>query len=115
MMYQTDFSKETFCARREKVFAAIGPQAVALIQGAAKNPTHDLFFQNNDFYYLCGVESPHAYLLLDGASQTATLYLAHQSAQRAAGEGRPSVAPPACPGLGTAVRSGPPPVEGPHR
>lgn len=86
-MYQTDFTKESFQARRARVFAAIGPNAIALIQGGAKNPTHDLFVQNNDFYYLCGVESPHAYLLLDGASQTTSLYLAHQSARQADAEG----------------------------
>ena len=91
-MYQFDFDKETFQARRAKVFSAIdhppnGRAAVALIQGAPKNPTHDLFYQTNDFYYLCGVESPHAYLLLDGASQTTTLYLPHQSAQQVDSEG----------------------------
>jgi Xaa-Pro aminopeptidase len=34
-----------------------------------------------------GVEVPHAYLYLDGKSHTTTLYLAHQSAERAKGEG----------------------------
>jgi Xaa-Pro aminopeptidase len=86
-MYQTDFPKETFQARWQKVYTAIGSQAVALVRGEAKNADHGLFRQSNDFYYLCGVESPHAYLLLDGASQTSTLYLAHQSAAQAEGEG----------------------------
>jgi len=86
-MYQSDFTKEEFRARREKVFQAIGLQAVALIQGSAKNPDHAVFRQNNDFYYLCGVESPHAYLLIDGINQTSTLYLAHQSRKQVETEG----------------------------
>ena len=41
----------------------------------------------NDFCYLCGVEVPHAYLLLDGTNQTSTLFLAHQSKGQKEGEG----------------------------
>ena len=77
-MYQNHFSREEFQARRARVYEAIGPEAVALVRGGAKNPEHGPFRQDNDFYYLCGVEVPHAYLLMDGASQTSTLFLAHQ-------------------------------------
>ena len=28
--------------------------------------------QSNEFYYLCGVETPHSYLVLDGKSRTVT-------------------------------------------
>ena len=86
-MYQTDFSKEEFQARREKVYQEIGPEAVALVRGSPKNRSHDIFRQNNDFYYLCGVEVPHAYLLLDGRNHKTTLFLAHQSADRKENEG----------------------------
>lgn len=86
-MYQSDFTKEEFQNRREKVYAAIGSQAVAIIQGSAKNPDHAVFRQNNDFYYLCGVESPHAYLLLDGTNQTSSLFLAHQGRSQVEAEG----------------------------
>jgi Xaa-Pro aminopeptidase len=86
-MYQADFSTTEFAERREKVYGAIGSQAVALVRGAAKRRSAYPFRQSNDFYYLCGVEVPHAYLLLDGREGTTTLYLAHQSAARAASEG----------------------------
>jgi Xaa-Pro aminopeptidase len=86
-MYQTDFPKQEFHARRAQVYTEIGSQAVALVQGSAKGPGHAVFRQNNDFYYLCGVEVPHAYLLLDGTSQTATLFLAHQSQRQVETEG----------------------------
>jgi Xaa-Pro aminopeptidase len=62
-MYKTDVSKEEFRARRAGVFEAIGPDAVALVRGSAKNRDHNTFRQNNDFYYLCGVEVPHAFFL----------------------------------------------------
>ncbi len=86
-MYQADLPKEEFQARRERVYQAIGPEAVALVRGSPKDGSHGLFRQNNDFYYLCGVEVPHAYLLLDGTSQTSTLFLAHQSKRQKEGEG----------------------------
>jgi Xaa-Pro aminopeptidase len=85
--YQSDFTKEEFQTRREKIFQAIGSQAVALIQGSAKNPGQSVFRQNNDFYYLCGVETPHAYLFIDGTTQTTKLFLAHQSRAQMETEG----------------------------
>lgn len=86
-MYQTHFSREEFRARREKVYEAIGPQAVALVRGGAKNPDHGPFWQDKDLYYLCGVEVPHAYLLMDGTSRVSTLFLAHQSDRQRENEG----------------------------
>ena len=86
-MYQSDFSKEEFQARRDKVCRAIGREAVALARGSAKSRDLCRFRQNNDFYYLCGVEVPHAYLFIDGRNQTTTLFLAHQSQQRKESEG----------------------------
>jgi len=64
-MFQKDFTPDELAGRRRRVLDAIGSDAVALIQGAEKESSHDLFRQTNDFYYLCGVETPHAYLLLD--------------------------------------------------
>jgi len=87
-MFQTDFAPEELAARRDRVLEAIEPGAVALLQGAPKESGHELFRQSNDFYYLCGVSVPHAYLLLDGRDRSTTLYLPHQSEARAANEGR---------------------------
>ena len=86
-MYQSDFTKEEFQARRTRVSEAIGPEAVALVRGAAKEKAAYTFRQDNDFTYLCGVEVPHAYLLIDGRNRTSTLYLPHQSQRRAESEG----------------------------
>ena len=45
----------------EAIYQAIGDNALALICGSEKNCDHNVFRQNNDFYYVCGIEVPHAY------------------------------------------------------
>lgn len=76
--YQTDFSKEELAARRTVIFNSIGNKAIALIQGASGIPGFTVFRQANNFYYLSGIESAHAYLLLNGRNKTTTLYLPHR-------------------------------------
>jgi Xaa-Pro aminopeptidase len=76
--YQTDFSREELAQRRSKVLDAIGNNAIALIQGASGLPGFSVFRQNNTLYYLTGLESPHAYLLLNGKNRQATVYLPHR-------------------------------------
>ena len=98
-MFQTDFRKEEFIARRTRVANTIGEGAVAVIQGGPKEPSHDLFRQTNDFYYLCGVEVPHAYLVIQGGAGSSTLFLPHQPDERAEAEGEilsPASAEAAC-------------------
>ena len=86
--YQTDFSKETFNTRRAKVFKEIGNKAIAFVQRASGVDGFDVFRQSNSFYYLCGLETPHAYLLLDGRNKKTTLYLPHRDAGRERSEGK---------------------------
>ena len=87
-LFTTDFPPEEFAARRNLVYDAIGRDAIALIQGAPSPMGYVRFRQSNEFYYLCGVETPHAYLLLDGAARRATLYLPHRNEGRERGEGK---------------------------
>lgn len=86
--YQTDFSKEEFRARRGKLFEKIGKDAIAVIQGAKGTGDFNVFRQSNEFYYLTGLESPHAYLVLDGRNQRTAIYLPHRDAGREANEGK---------------------------
>ena len=86
--YQADFPKEEFLQRRATVFAKIGDNAIALVQGAKGTADFNIFRQSNEFYYLSGIETPHAYLMLDGRSRTATLYLPHRDAERERNEGK---------------------------
>ena len=74
-LFQTDFPPLEFSVRRSKVFDQIGSNALALLQGASPLGELQSFRQSNDFYYLCGVEVPDAYLLLDGNRRKTTLYL----------------------------------------
>ncbi len=87
-LFTTDFPPEEFAARRARVYEAIGADAFAVVQGAPAPAGYTRFRQTNDFYYLCGVEVPHAYLLLDGRAKKATLFLPHRSEGRERGEGK---------------------------
>ncbi len=78
--FQTDFPADEFVARRGKVMDAIGNQAIAIVQGAPGVDGFKVFRQSNEFYYLTGLESPHAYLVIDGRSRRTTLYLSHRDA-----------------------------------
>ena len=87
-LFQTDFPLSELKARREKVFDAIGNNAIAIIQGAPAVDCFKVFRQTNEFYYLCGLETPHAYLFLDGRNRKSSLYLPHRDAARERGEGK---------------------------
>lgn len=86
--YQSDFPAEEFRARWERVFEKIGNNTVAVLQGM---PQVDGFIfprQYNNFYYLSGIETPGAYLLLDGRTKKVTLYLPPRNAALEQAEGR---------------------------
>jgi Xaa-Pro aminopeptidase len=86
--YQTDFPPEEFRARWNRVFDAIGKDAVAVVHGAGLATGYDLPRQNNSFYYLTGIETPHAYLALDGRTRKATLFLPPRNERLERAEGR---------------------------
>ena len=87
-LFSTDFPPEEFAKRRAAVYDAIGPKAVAILQGAPTPVGYTRFRQSTDFYYLSGVEVPNAYLLLDPVERKTTLYLPHRNERREAGEGK---------------------------
>ncbi len=87
-LYQTDFPPEEFQERRNRVFDEIGDKSIALIQGKPSVQGFYVFRQSNTFYYLCGLEVPHSYLLLDGRTKQTTLYLPHRDSGRERGEGK---------------------------
>jgi Xaa-Pro aminopeptidase len=86
--YQTDFPPEEFRARWNKLYDRIGNQAVAVVQGVSMTPGFNMPRQNNEFYYLCGLETPHSYLLLDGRTRKATLFVPPRNRRLEAAEGR---------------------------
>ncbi len=86
--YQTDFPPEEFKARWAQIFEKIGSNAVAVLQGAPQVTGFIMPRQDNNFYYLSGVETPNSYLLLDGRSRKVTLYLPPRNRRLESAEGR---------------------------
>jgi Xaa-Pro aminopeptidase len=86
--YQSDFPPDEFKARWARVFDKIGPQAVAVLQGVSLTNGYIMPRQHNTFYYLCGIETPGAYLLLDGRTRKVTLYLPPRNAALERAEGK---------------------------
>jgi Xaa-Pro aminopeptidase len=86
--YQAAFPPEEFRARWSSVFDRIGPTAVAVAQGAPLTNGFQLPRQSNTFYYLCGIETPGAYLLLDGRTRRVTLYLPPRNERLERSEGK---------------------------
>ena len=86
--YQADFPPEEFKARWARIFDRIGPDAIAVLQGAPLSTGFNLPRQSNVFYYLCGLETPHAYLRLDGRTRTVTLFLPPRNERLERAEGR---------------------------
>ena len=73
-LYTGAFPPEEFAARRARLMEKIG-DGVAILQGAAEYPSYVKFRQNNQFYYLTGVEVPRAVVVIDGRSKKTTLFV----------------------------------------
>jgi len=86
--HQKDFPPDEFKARWERIFDRIGTNAVAIVQGMPQVSGFIFPRQNNEFYYLCGIETPHSYFLLDGKGRTTTLYLPPRNERLERSEGR---------------------------
>ena len=54
-VFTAPFPPEEFAARRSRLMTRIG-DGIAIIQGAAEQPAERQFRQNNQFYYLTGVD-----------------------------------------------------------
>ena len=86
--YQSDFPPQEFRDRWNRIFDRIGDDAVALVQGAPAARGFEYPRQNNTFYYLSGIETPHSYLWLDGRTREVTAFLPPRNEKLEKGEGR---------------------------
>jgi Xaa-Pro aminopeptidase len=86
--YQTDFSTEEFQTRWKRVFERIGEHAIAIVAGAPQANGFIVPRQSNEFYHLCGIETPHSYLILDGRDRKVTLFLPPRNPRLESAEGR---------------------------
>ncbi len=73
-LFTTSMSREEFAARRARVMAQIG-DGLVIVQGATETSSYEKFRQSNQFYYLTGVETPRAILVMDGRAKSTTLFL----------------------------------------
>jgi len=65
---------EEFQARRARVMEQIG-DGVAVLAGATEYPAYVKFRQNNQVFYLSGVEVPRAIVVIDGRAKRSTLFV----------------------------------------
>jgi Xaa-Pro aminopeptidase len=83
-----DFPAEEFVARRSRIYQEIGDDAHALVASAPPPRGFVVFQQSKQFVYCCGLETPQAYLLMDGGARRSALYL-HPRGKAALEEGAP--------------------------
>ncbi len=85
-LFTDAFPKEEFAERRARVLEQIG-DAVVLIQGTTEYAGYVKFRQNNQFFYLSGIEVPRAILLMDGRAKTSTLFVFPRNERQVRSEG----------------------------
>ena len=85
-LFATELPKEEFAARRAALLAKIG-DGVAVLQGATETSSYEKFRQSNQFYYLTGVPTPRAILVVDGRAKSSTLFLLPTNAAMERSEG----------------------------
>ena len=87
MTRQGEVAKEEYRARRQRLVGELEADCVVLLAGRSHTGAFDVFRQNNEFYWLCGVALPHSYLAIDGRTGQSTLYLPSRDAKMERSEG----------------------------
>jgi Xaa-Pro aminopeptidase len=76
-----------YAARRGALMKKIG-DSIAVLQGEPEPRAYTAFRQDNSFYYLTGVETPNARLLVDGARHQSILFLPERDQELERWEGK---------------------------
>ena len=84
---EVTFTADEFKSRRMKLAKEIESNAIAIFQGAPSETGYVKFRQYNEFYYLTGIETAHAYVLIKGGTGETSLYLPHKNPRRERSEG----------------------------
>lgn len=93
----------SFYAARRKALMNRIEGSVAVLRGASEPDSYTVFRQDNNFYYLTGVEAPGAVLLLDGISRESLLFLPPRDEDREQWDGPQLFAGPEA-GIKTGIR-----------
>jgi Xaa-Pro aminopeptidase len=83
---RTGYSREEFAKRRQALMNKVGEGIIVLFGEALPQPAAH-FRQDNDFYYLSGVEDPGAVLLMTPRTKDAYLFLPRQTPREEMMEG----------------------------
>jgi Xaa-Pro aminopeptidase len=78
--------RDFFAERRQRLLTRIG-DSIAVLPGMPDTRDYVPFRQDNNFYYLTGVDTPGAMLLLDGHRREAVLFLASRDENAESWEG----------------------------
>ena len=74
---EVTLTADEFKSRRMKLAKELEINAIAIFQGAPSETGYVKFRQYNEFYYLTGIETAHAYVLIKGGTGETLLYLPH--------------------------------------
>jgi Xaa-Pro aminopeptidase len=74
MWFSRDFTADEFASRRRTIAGSIGEDAHLLLTSAPPVPG-DVHVQDALFYYFCGLDTCHSYLLVRGKDAHTTLFL----------------------------------------
>ena len=85
-LFTDSLPKQEFAERRARLMEKIG-DGIAVIQGTTETGNALKFRQNNQFYYLTGVEVPRAILLVDGKTRRSALFLPPRNEAKERSEG----------------------------
>ncbi|HRR09443.1 MAG TPA: Xaa-Pro peptidase family protein [Rhodothermales bacterium] len=87
-LIRSDFKAAEFTARRNEIIRQIGSEGIAVLKGAPSPRGFTRFRQTNEFYYLSGIEVPHAILVMDGNTKQSFLFLPNRNEARERSEGK---------------------------
>ena len=84
--FASDFSKETFRQRRQKLMETMGEGIAIFVNPGHSTRSNDTFYYpyraNSDFYYLTGFDEPEtAFLLLPGARKEFIMFVLPENVQ----------------------------------
>ncbi|MFU8780967.1 MAG: aminopeptidase P N-terminal domain-containing protein, partial [Kiritimatiellia bacterium] len=74
LLITRDFSAAELKERRQRIAAQMEAGSKLLIAGAPPVP-EDRQVQDANFYYFCGLDIPHSYLLVEGQTARTTVFL----------------------------------------
>ncbi|MFP6618258.1 MAG: aminopeptidase P N-terminal domain-containing protein, partial [Pirellulaceae bacterium] len=87
MMSDVEMRHREFDQRRQSLAKQLEVGSCAVLPGRVHTGAFDIFRQNNEFYYLCGIVVPQAYLVIEAQTGVTTIYLPSRDEKMERSEG----------------------------